>query len=64
MFEEEDYDPRDYGYILTPDVTATKACFLLKEAEEELLKKPKSDVEISEVWNWNGLSSKDINFSF
>lgn len=52
VFEEEDYDPRDYGYILTPDITATKACFLLKEAEEELLKKPKPETEIAEVSKW------------
>lgn len=36
VFEEEDFDPRDYGYVLTPDVVNTKACYMLKEAEEEL----------------------------
>lgn len=43
MFEEEDFDPRDYGYVLTPDVVNTKACFMLKEAEDELTKQLKSD---------------------
>lgn len=41
MFEEEDFDPRDYGYVLTPDVANTKACFMLKEAEDELTKQLK-----------------------
>lgn len=41
MFEEEDFDPRDYNYVLTPDIANTKACFMLKEAEDELTKKAK-----------------------
>lgn len=43
VFEEEDFDPRDYGYVLTPDVVNTKACFMLKEAEDELTKQLKAD---------------------
>lgn len=64
MFEEEDYDPRDYGYILNPDITATKACFMLKEAEEELLKKPKPDAEIPEVRKWNRLLLRNRDSHF
>lgn len=41
MFEEEDFDPRDYGYVLTQDIINTKACFMLKEAEDDLTKKAK-----------------------
>lgn len=41
VFEEEDFDPRDYGYVLTPDVINTKACFMLKEAEDDLMRKAK-----------------------
>lgn len=67
MFEEEDFDPRDYGYVLTPDVVNTKACFMLKEAEDELTKQLKSDPD-----NTNGteveliiqsiLFSNSVNF--
>lgn len=49
VFEEEDFDPRDYGYILTPDVVNTKACFMLKEAEDELNKQMKANPDASEV---------------
>lgn len=45
VFEEEDFDPRDYGYVLTPDVVNTKACFMLKEAEDELTKQLKANPE-------------------
>lgn len=43
MFEEEDYDARGYGYELKPDLTVVKSCFMLKEAEDELIKKAKSE---------------------
>lgn len=49
MFEEEDFDPRDYGYVLTPDVINTKACFMLKEAEDELNKQVKANPSGTEV---------------
>lgn len=49
MFEEEDFDPRDYGYVLTPDVVNTKACFMLKEAEDELNKQVKANPGGTEV---------------
>lgn len=49
MFEEEDFDPRDYGYVLTPDVVNTKACFMLKEAEDELTKQLKANPDGCEV---------------
>lgn len=42
VFEEEDFDPRDYNYVLTPDIANTKACFMLKETEDELIKKAKA----------------------
>lgn len=49
MFEEEDFDPRDYGYVLTPDIVNTKACFMLKEAEDELTKQSKANPDKTEV---------------
>lgn len=49
MFEEEDFDPRDYGYVLTPDVVNTKACFMLKEAEDELTKQVKANPDGCDV---------------
>lgn len=49
MYEEEDFDPRDYGYVLTPDVVNTKACFMLKEAEDELTKQLKANPDGNEV---------------
>lgn len=49
VFEEEDFDPRDYGYVLTPDILNTKACFILKEAEDDLAKKTKSNPDATEV---------------
>lgn len=49
VFEEEDFDPRDYGYVLMPDVVNTKACFMLKEAEDELAKQLKSNPDAAEV---------------
>lgn len=49
VFEEEDFDPRDYGYVLTPDVVNTKACFMLKEAEDELSKQSKANPDGTEV---------------
>lgn len=50
VFEEEDFDPRDYGYVLTPDILNTKACFMLKDAEDELTKKAKSYPDGTEVY--------------
>lgn len=49
VYEEEDFDPRDYNYTLTPDIVNTKACFMLKEAEEELLKKAKAENDSGDV---------------
>lgn len=49
VFEEEDFDPRDYGYVLTPDVVNTKACFMLKEAEDELMKQLKANMDLDTV---------------
>lgn len=53
VFEEEDFDPRDYGYVLTPDVVNTKACFMLKEAEEELIKQSKANPDGTVIRNIN-----------
>lgn len=49
VFEEEDFDPRDYGYVLTPDIANTKACYMLKETEDELMKKAKTGSDGTEV---------------
>lgn len=51
VFEEEDFDPRDYGYVLTPDIVNNKACVMLKEAEDELTKQLKANQDGSEVIN-------------
>lgn len=56
VFEEEDFDPRDYNYVLTPDIANTKACFMLKEAEDELIKKSKGQNETGEI--------PEVSFSF
>lgn len=62
VFEEEDFDPRDYGYVLTPDVVNTKACFMLKEAEDELNKQMKASSETSEV-RFHTIGTNFSNFS-
>ncbi|XP_054724414.1 N-alpha-acetyltransferase 35, NatC auxiliary subunit-like [Uloborus diversus] len=41
VFEEEDFQPVVYGYKLANDVTEGKATAMMKEVEEELLKKVK-----------------------
>ncbi|GFU02843.1 n-alpha-acetyltransferase 35, NatC auxiliary subunit [Nephila pilipes] len=41
MFEEEDFQPVMYGYKLANDIPVGKATAMLKEVEEELLKKVK-----------------------
>lgn len=49
VYEEEDYQPGTYGYVLCPEVTEAKACAMLKEAEEELIKKSKASDDFSDV---------------
>lgn len=39
MFEEEDFEIRDYEYNLIPDTPNTRSCYMLKEVEDELMKK-------------------------
>lgn len=41
VYEEEDFEMRDYEFDLQPKVTDERACFLLKEAEEQLQKRSK-----------------------
>lgn len=60
VFEEEDFDPRDYGYVLTPDIVNNKACVMLKEAEDDLTKQLKANPDSTEVRK-NGCIS---NFRF
>lgn len=48
VYEEEDFEIRDYEYTLEPDMTNSKSCFMLKEAEDELTKKIKSGQDTSE----------------
>jgi len=36
VYEEEDYQPMQYGYRLVPEVTDQRAIGMLKEVEEEL----------------------------
>lgn len=39
VFEEEDFEIRDYEYNLIPDTANVRACYMLKEAEDEFMKK-------------------------
>lgn len=67
VFEEEDYDARGYGYELKPDLTVVKSCFMLKEAEEELIKKAKNESnEVPEVCYYLNLAhfSRMTHFFF
>lgn len=45
VFEEEDFEVRDYEYNLVPDISNPKACYMLKEVEDELIKKIKNNVD-------------------
>lgn len=45
VFEEEDFEVRDYDYNLFPDITNAKACSMLKEVEDDLTRKLKNNVE-------------------
>lgn len=42
VFEEEDFQSTVYGYTLFQDVNDLKVCALLKEAEEDLIKRAKT----------------------
>lgn len=42
MFEEEDFQPLVYGFRLASEVTEQKALALIKESEEDVIKKIKS----------------------
>lgn len=48
VYEEEDFEIRDYEYTLEPDMTNSKSCFMLKEAEDDLTKKIKSGQDTTE----------------
>lgn len=48
MYEEEDFEIRDYEYSLEPDMSYSKSCFMLREAEDDLNKKIKSGQDTSE----------------
>lgn len=48
VYEEEDFEIRDYEYTLEPDMSNSKSCFMLKEAEDDLTKKIKSGQDTSE----------------
>lgn len=39
VFEEEDFEIRDYDYNLIPDTPNARSCYMLKEVEDELMKK-------------------------
>ena len=42
VFEEEDFQPIVYGYNLASEISDSKACSMIREAEDETLKKMKS----------------------
>ncbi|KAJ6643077.1 N-alpha-acetyltransferase 35, NatC auxiliary subunit like [Pseudolycoriella hygida] len=48
VYEEEDFEIRDYEYTLEPDMSNSKSCFMLKDAEDELTKRIKSGQDASE----------------
>lgn len=39
VFEEEDYQPMQYGYRLIPDVSEQRTVGMLREVEEDLLRR-------------------------
>lgn len=45
VYEEEDYEQRDYEFDLQTKLTYGKCCLQLKEAEEQLLRRAKSGGE-------------------
>ncbi|XP_055627653.1 N-alpha-acetyltransferase 35, NatC auxiliary subunit isoform X2 [Toxorhynchites rutilus septentrionalis] len=52
VYEEEDFQPSTYGYDLCMELSETKACNMLKSAEEDLVKRIKdveSDKEKEEI---------------
>lgn len=48
VYEEEDFEVRDYEYSLGQDISNAKACFMLKEVEDELMRKVKSGADTCE----------------
>lgn len=49
MFEEEDYQPMQYGYRLVPDVSEQRTVGMLREVEEDLLRRLRQRPAQSEV---------------
>lgn len=39
VYEEEDFQPMQYGYHLNPDISEQRILGMLREVEEELYKK-------------------------
>lgn len=63
VYEEEDFQTMSYGYKLKPDVPESKAIALIKDVEEDLLKRLRNkqfDVNqglVSDCWNIHSLNN-------
>ncbi|KXJ83695.1 hypothetical protein RP20_CCG003124 [Aedes albopictus] len=58
VYEEEDFQPSNYGYDMYMDLTETKACNMLKSAEEDWVKKAKDLDGVKEKDEINALVSR------
>ncbi|XP_062550331.1 N-alpha-acetyltransferase 35, NatC auxiliary subunit isoform X2 [Armigeres subalbatus] len=58
VYEEEDFQPSNYGYDMYVDMTETKACNMLKSAEEDWVKKAKEVEGAKEREEVNALVSR------
>lgn len=47
VYEEEDFQPMQYGYHLNPDISDQRILGMLREVEDELYKKTRIKPEIS-----------------
>ncbi|XP_001658127.2 N-alpha-acetyltransferase 35, NatC auxiliary subunit isoform X2 [Aedes aegypti] len=58
VYEEEDFQPSNYGYDMYVDMTETKACNMLKSAEDDWVKKAKEVDDAKERDEINALVSR------
>lgn len=47
VYEEEDFQPMQYGYHLNPDISEQRILGMLREVEDELYKKSRIKPETS-----------------
>lgn len=47
VYEEEDFQPMQYGYHLNPDISEQRILGMLREVEDELFKKTRLKQDIN-----------------